>query len=83
MIIKKNIAVSASGLIFNPDTGESFTVNPMGAEIVNYLKAGLTEEDILAEVTKKYNVESAVFEQDLMDYVGMLRNYLLIEDDAQ
>ncbi len=80
MNIKQSIAVSASGLIFNPDTGESFTVNPMGAEIVNHLKTGLTKENIVDEVTKKYSVEAAAFEQDLMDFIGVLRNHLLIED---
>jgi len=44
MRIKDNIAVSASGLIFNPDTGESFTVNPMGAEIISKLKEGKGSE---------------------------------------
>ena len=33
MNIKKNVAVSDSGMIFNPDTGETFTVNPIGADI--------------------------------------------------
>lgn len=81
MKIKKNIAVSASGLIFNPDTGESFTVNPMGAEIINYLKDGENQKSIEAKVTEKYNIDKSSFEKDFEDFVSLLRNYLLIEND--
>ena len=40
MKIKKNVAISESGYIFNPSTGDSFTVNPIGIEIFNMIKAG-------------------------------------------
>lgn len=81
MKIKSNIAVSASGLIFNPDTGESFTVNPMGAEIINYLKEGLSKEDIETKVLGKYNVDKPSFEKDFEDFTALLQNYSLVEDE--
>jgi len=40
MNIKKNIALSDSGFIFNPSTGESFSMNPIGLEIITMLKEG-------------------------------------------
>ena len=45
MKIKKNIAISDSGFIFNPSTGESFTVNPIGVEIITLLKEDKVKED--------------------------------------
>lgn len=81
MKIKKNIAVSASGLIFNPDTGESFTVNPMGAEIINYLKDGETKESIEQKILAGYNIDRSSLEKDFEDFVALLRNYLLIENE--
>jgi len=38
MKIRPNIAISENGFIFNPDTGESFTVNPIGREIIRISK---------------------------------------------
>ena len=38
MKIKKNIAVSDTGFVFNPSSGESFNVNPLGMELLTYLK---------------------------------------------
>jgi len=80
MKIKKNIAVSASGLIFNPDTGESFTVNPMGARIINDLKNGKEQDEIIREVILSHFVEKNTFEKDFEDFVVTLRNYSLIEN---
>jgi hypothetical protein len=80
MRIKKNIAVSASGLIFNPDTGESFTVNPMGAKIINELKEGKSQDEIVKETIASYFVEKNMFEKDFEDFLGLLRNYSLVEN---
>jgi hypothetical protein len=79
MKFKNSIAVSTSGLIFNPDTGESFSVNPMGSEIINYLKEGKDAGEIGQEITKKYNVDQKSFDKDFEDFVGQLRTYTLIE----
>ncbi|MBE0638866.1 MAG: PqqD family protein [Bacteroidales bacterium] len=80
MKIKKNVAVSASGLIFNPDTGESFTVNPMGASIINDLKEGKAQLEIVQATIGKYFVEKTTFEKDFEDFLGLLKNYSLVEN---
>ncbi|MFU8843367.1 MAG: PqqD family protein [Bacteroidales bacterium] len=83
MKFKNNIAVSTSGLIFNPDTGESFSVNPLGSEIINYLKEGGEVQDIGRHITEKYNVDQKTFEKDFDDFVSQLRTYSLIEHEDQ
>ena len=56
MKIKSSIAISGSGFIFNPDTGESFTVNPLGRSILEYLREGKSIEEISIVILEKYNV---------------------------
>lgn len=80
MNIKKNIAVSSAGMIFNPDTGETFTVNPIAAEIISGIKDGNSMSKIGEKVTSKYTVEQLTFEKDYDDFVSLLRNFSLIED---
>jgi hypothetical protein len=80
MRIKSNIAVSDSGFIFNPDTGESFTVNPTGALVINQLKEGRELKEIGNDIREKYNVQFVTFEKDFDDFIGLLRNYSLIEN---
>ncbi len=83
MNIKKNIAVSDAGMIFNPETGETFTVNPIGAEIISAVKEGHSPESITKTITEKYNVEPTTFEKDYEDFIGLLRNFSLLEEDDQ
>jgi hypothetical protein len=81
MKIKNNIAVSASGLVFNPDTGESFTVNPMGAEMLGYLAEGASQQEIESKIIGKYFVDKSSFEKDFEDFVALLKTYSLLEND--
>ena len=52
MRIKKNIAVSESGFLFNPSTGDSFSVNPVGQDVIKLMKEDKSDEDIIAEIIK-------------------------------
>ncbi|MEZ5083645.1 MAG: PqqD family protein [Bacteroidales bacterium] len=79
MKIKKNVAISESGYIFNPSTGESFSVNPTGIEIFNLLKSEKSFDEISGIFLKKYNTEKDTFEKDYNDFISILKQYLLIE----
>jgi hypothetical protein len=81
MNIKKNIAVSDSGMIFNPDTGETFSVNPIGASIIHDIKEGINREGLSKNIVTKYAVDPPTFEKDFDDFVSMLRNFSLFEDE--
>lgn len=81
MKIKKNVAISESGYIFNPSTGESFSVNPTGIEIFNLLKSEKSFDEISGIFLKKYNTEKDTFEKDYNDFIGVLKQYLLIEGE--
>ena len=82
MKIKKNIALSDSGFIFNPSTGESFSVNPIGAEMLKMLKDGKEKDDIKKAILEKYQTDDATFERDYYDFVNVLNHYLLTEIDG-
>jgi len=40
MIIKGNIALSENGFVFNPATGDSYTINNTGKEVLMLIKEG-------------------------------------------
>lgn len=82
MKIKKNIALSDSGFVFNPSTGESFSVNPIGVEILQLLRDGKNKDQIKAGITKQYQVDEATFERDFDDFANMMKHYLLTENDG-
>ena len=82
MKIKKEIAISDSGFVFNPASGESFTVNNVGIELFNYIKEGKSYNDVRDLVLDKYDTNEATFDKDYQDFVAILEyNHLLEEQN--
>lgn len=79
MYIKKNIATSESGFIFNPSTGDSWSANPLAAEIIERLKQGLSPEAVKKEILEKYEVDALRLERDWDDFMNQLRYANLLE----
>lgn len=80
MKLKKNIATSEAGLIFNPATGDSFSVNETGKEILSNLRENIPVSELISRLTGKYDVENVQLEKDIEDFITLLHEYNLIED---
>ena len=80
MKINKNIAVSETGFVFNPGSGESFTVNSTGTELLNLIIKEKTYDEIKNVFLNKYDTNISTFDQDYQDFIELLQKYsLLIE----
>jgi len=80
MKLKKNIAISETGYVFNPSTGESFTLNQIGLEIINMAKENKNDEEIKQHLLQKYDTDEASLERYYLDFLEMLKQYQLIEN---
>lgn len=80
MKIKKNIAVSESGFVFDPSTGESFSLNQIGLELVELLKQGGGFDSIKKRILEKYDVDEISFEKYYYDFINSLNQNQLLED---
>jgi hypothetical protein len=80
MKIKKNIAISESGFIFNPTTGDSFSTNPIGFEIIHLLKEEKSKEEIKESILNRYAVDESTFEKDFYDFSNLLQNSQIAEE---
>lgn len=83
MILNKNVVVSDSGFVFNSKTGESFSVNPIGVEIIEMLKQKLTIEDINKRILSKYNTDIVTVEREIDEFIDMLKQYSLINNQDE
>jgi hypothetical protein len=79
MKVRKNIATSEEGFLFNPTTGDSFSTNPIGAEIITLLKEEKATTDILGIMCSKYDVDQILFERDLDEFMSVLKEYNILE----
>ncbi len=80
MKINKKIAVSESGFVFDSSTGDSFSVNPIGIEIIEMIRDNKNEDEIKRELLDKYDVSVPVLEKSLSEFIGSLRNAKILED---
>ena len=83
MKIKKNLALSDSGFVFNPSSGDTFSTNPIGLEIINHLKQGLDKDEIKKLIMKRYQIEATAFEKDYYDFVTTLKQLKLTDGDEK
>ncbi len=81
MRLKKNIAISDSGFVFNPSTGDSYSINPIGMEIIHLLQQDKTKDEIRNNIMGNYSCDENTFEKDFYDFSVMLRNYKLLENE--
>jgi hypothetical protein len=80
MNLKKNIAISETGFLFNPTSGDSYSLNPIGKEIVTLLQENKTYEEVKTKILSGYATDNDTFEKDYYDFISMLKNYKLIEN---
>jgi hypothetical protein len=83
MKLQKNIAVSEAGLLFNPVTGESFSINPIGVEILSLIREEKSAEQIRKTILAKYTVDEVTFEKDYHDFIGTLEHNNLLESHEE
>ncbi|MFO7573851.1 MAG: PqqD family protein [Bacteroidales bacterium] len=81
MRLKRNIAISESGFLFDPTTGESYSLNVQGIEILNMIKENKSAAEITDYITGEYEVDRDDFERYLIDFTGMLKQFRLVEGD--
>lgn len=79
MKLKKNIATSEEGFIFNPATGDSFSTNAIGSDIILLLKESKSIPIIIETICEKYDVDRSLFEKDLDDFASQLKDYNILD----
>ncbi|WP_456396611.1 HPr-rel-A system PqqD family peptide chaperone [Desulfurobacterium sp.] len=73
------LAISEEGFIFDPETGNSFTVNKTGLFILNLLKESKDVEDIVEALTEEFEVDREEAMRDVTDFLEQLRLMGLID----
>lgn len=78
--LKKNIALSESGFVFDPTTGDSYSVNQTGSRIIEYLKEGLSDVQIVDKLNDTFDSGKELIQKDLDDFLNHLKQLKMIEN---
>lgn len=79
-MIKKNIATNEFGFVFNPSTGDSYSSNPIAAEIIQLMKENNSLNEIKKILLEKYEVDKMTIEKDVDEFVGILKENNLLNN---
>lgn len=78
MKIKTDLSIQDNGFVFDPVTGESYTLNPVGLEWLRFLVQGQSKEEIRHYYLDNYELDAWVFEKAWLDFMALLdKNHLL------
>ncbi len=83
MKIKKNIAISESGFVFDANSGDSYSLNNTGKDILSLLQENKNEDEIKEYIIQKYDVDASTLENNYYDFINMLSNLNLIENQVK
>ena len=81
-MIKKDLAISETGFLFNPLTGSSYSLNTVAMDIVNLLKENKSKDEIQYLIMERYEVDETTFENDYYDFLKLLQQYKLLQNAA-
>jgi len=81
MKINKKIAFSETGFVYDTSTGDSYSLNPIGLEIIEYLRKDKSFDDIKKIMLEKYDVSKTVLEKSLNDFISSLKTFNILIDE--
>ncbi len=68
----KELAISETGLIFDPATGSIFTSNGTGVVILMALKEGKEAAQIKERLIEEFDVDGSRADMDIQDFLNQL-----------
>ncbi len=74
----RSLALNPDGFVFDPTTGESFTLNPTGLALLEGLRDGLSPIELTARLTDKFEVTAEDASRDVDDFLDHLRTFRLL-----
>jgi hypothetical protein len=72
----RRLAISESGFVFDPVSGNNFTVNDTGLVLLRYLQKTPDFPSLIDELQRRYDATPNDIERDVIEFIGMLREFV-------
>ena len=73
MRISQECVINSQGFLFNTVTGESFSLNSIGLDIVYRMKTDCSEQQLLETLLSEYETDEVTLRSDLSDFLLLLK----------
>jgi hypothetical protein len=67
-------------IVLDVRLGQMFNLNIVGSRILELLKSGSTESDIVDEISREFGVRRDISEKDVHDFLETLKKCRLVEE---
>ncbi len=75
----RNLAISESGFVFSPSTGNTFVLNETGTFVLKKLMQGISREALITELLSTYTVSQDQAERDLSDLLVQMKEMGILD----
>lgn len=81
MKIAPEVKISDNGFVFNSKTGDSFSLNPSGLELIKMIADEKELDEIKEAFLTKYDVDDLSFEKDFYEFCTLLKHHQITVQD--
>jgi len=81
MKIPEEVKISDNGFVFNSKTGDSFSLNPFGLELIKNIQEEKEFENLKTSILEKYEIDDLTFEKDFYEFCALLKHHQIISQD--
>ena len=81
MQITDEVKISDNGFVFNSKTGDSFSLNPIGLEMIKMIEINREFDEIRKSILDKYDIDDLTFEKDFYDFCALLKHHQITLQD--
>ncbi len=82
MKIIKEIKISDNGFVFNSNTGDSFSLNSTGLELIQLISQEKEIEEIKEVFTTRFDLDELTFEKDFYEFCSLLKLHGIIARES-
>lgn len=82
MKIIKEIKISDNGFVFNSNTGDSFSLNSTGLELIRLISQEKEIGEIKDVFTSRFDVDELTFEKDFYEFCSLLKLHGIIARES-
>lgn len=72
----QRLAISESGFVFDPASGQSFTVNETGLALIRLLQKNSEVQTVVKQLQQEYDIAVPELERDIEDFQDELGELL-------
>jgi hypothetical protein len=78
MKIAEEVKISDNGFVFNSKTGDSFSLNPFGLELIKQIEENKDFDLIKNGILEKYEIDDLTFEKDFYEFCALLKHHQIV-----